>query len=55
MFANYEQTSRAGRGALFFALVCTDKADKSCKDFCFFATFFSKKKVDKPIETRRFS
>ncbi|MBQ9746570.1 MAG: hypothetical protein IJW21_07075 [Clostridia bacterium] len=23
------------------------KADKSCKDFCFFATFFSKKKVDK--------
>jgi hypothetical protein len=31
------------------------KADKSCKDFCFFATFFSKKKVDKPIENRRFS
>jgi len=25
----------------------TDGADKSCEDFCFFATFFSKKKVDK--------
>jgi len=44
-----------GRGALFWAFICTDKADKSCKDFCFFATFFSKKKVDKTIESRRLS
>ena len=33
----------------------TDKADKSCKDFCFFATFFSKKKVEPFLESRRLS
>jgi len=30
----------------------TDVADKSCKDFCFFATFFSKKKVEQVPEAR---
>ena len=33
----------------------TDKADKSCKDFCFFATFFSKKKVDSVSKAARLS
>jgi hypothetical protein len=33
----------------------SDKPDKSCKDFCFFATFFSKKKVGKLPESRRLS
>ena len=40
----------AGRGALFWVFGRTDKADKSCKDFCFFATFFSKKKVELKIK-----
>jgi hypothetical protein len=55
MFARYEQTSRAGRGAHFQIHISTDKADKSCKDFCFFETFFSKKKVDSVSKAARLS
>jgi hypothetical protein len=44
----------AGRGALFRAFIRSDKADKSCKDFCFFATFFSKKKVDRILKAESF-
>jgi len=39
-----EQTSRAGRGALFRVFSRTYKADKSCKDFCLFCNFFLKEK-----------
>ena len=44
MFARYEQTSRAGRGARFQIHISTDKADKSCKDFCFFLPLFLSKR-----------
>jgi hypothetical protein len=44
MFTRYEQTSRAGRGARFQIHISTDKADKSCKDFCFFLPLFLSKR-----------
>jgi hypothetical protein len=36
-----------GEAQELLVYIRSDKADKSCKDFCFFATFFSKKKVEK--------
>ena len=45
-----------GRGALFWAFICTDKADKSCKDFWFFLPLFlSKRKRGDIPESRRLS
>ena len=45
MFAKHEQTSRAGRGALFWFFFVLSKPINPARIFAFFATFFSKKKV----------
>ena len=44
-----------GEAKEVWGYIRTVKADKSCKDFCFFATFFSKKKVDEPLKAVRLS
>ena len=40
---------------MFLLIAEVTKPDKSCRDFCFFVTFFSKKKVSASFESRRLS
>ena len=55
MFTRNEVNITAGKGALFYALLALTKPDTSCRDFCFFATFLSNKKVAPRFERRSLS